>query len=53
MINLVLTRECAKRCSFCFTGDYTKETEISLDFVDRLFNQFSDIESVNILEGDV
>tara|TARA_B100000959_G_scaffold37632_1_gene36337 strand:- start:958 stop:1935 length:978 start_codon:yes stop_codon:yes gene_type:complete len=52
MINLILTRECAKRCSFCFTGDYTKETEISLDFVDRLFNQFSDIDSVNILGGE-
>ena len=53
MINLVLTRECAKRCSFCFTGNYSKDTEVSLDFIDKLFSHFKQtMGGVNILGGE-
>ena len=51
--NLILTKECAKRCSFCFTGDYSKKTEMSLDFIDRFLNHFSDsISFLNLLGGE-
>ena len=51
--NLILTQECAKRCSFCFTGDYSKKTEMSLDFIDRFLKHFSDsISSINLLGGE-
>jgi len=51
--NLILTKECAKRCSFCFTGDYSKKTEMSLDFIDRFLKHFSDsISFLNLLGGE-
>ncbi len=51
--NLILTQECAKRCSFCFTGDYSKKTEMSLDFIDRFLKHFSDsISYINLLGGE-
>jgi|6_EtaG_2_1085325.scaffolds.fasta_scaffold69033_2 organic radical activating enzyme len=51
--NLILTQECAKRCSFCFTGDYSKKTEMSLDFIDRFLKHFSDsITYINLLGGE-
>lgn len=51
--NLILTQECAKRCSFCFTGDYSKKTEMSLDFIDRFLNHFSDsISHILLLGGE-
>jgi len=51
LLNLILTRECPKRCSFCFTGDYSKETEMSLDFIDRVLTRFSP-DSINLLGGE-
>lgn len=51
VLNLILTRECPKRCSFCFTGDYSKETEMSLDFIDRVVTRFSP-DLINLLGGE-
>lgn len=39
-MNLVLTKECSKRCSFCFTGAYDAGTEMSLEFIDKLLSHF-------------
>ena len=51
VLNLILTRECPKRCSFCFTGDYSKETEMSHDFIDRVVTRFSP-DLINLLGGE-
>jgi len=40
-MNLILTKECAKKCSFCFTGDYSKSTEMSLEFIEKIIKQFN------------
>tara|TARA_R100000687_G_C6419399_1_gene150239 strand:+ start:90 stop:1049 length:960 start_codon:yes stop_codon:yes gene_type:complete len=53
VINLVLTKECAKLCSFCFTGDYSKGTEMSLDYIDRFLTRFSSsLSYLNVLGGE-
>ena len=40
-MNLILTKECSKRCSFCFTGEFSKETEMSLEFIEKVIGQFN------------
>jgi len=51
-MNLILTKECAKKCSFCFTGDYSKNTEMSLELIEKLIvKQFNTQDSYFQLLG--
>jgi len=50
-LNLILTKACNKRCSFCFTDSYSKETEMSLEFIERVLDHFP-LRTVKLLGGE-
>ena len=50
--NLILTKSCDKKCSFCFTHDYDINSEMSLDFIKELITKFPEINSFNLLGGE-
>ena len=50
-MNLVLTKECSKRCSFCFTGNYDAGTEMSFDFIERVVSHFYELPMSQLMES--
>ena len=50
--NLILTKSCDKRCSFCFTHDYNINSEMSLEFIKKLLQRFPEIKGFNLLGGE-
>lgn len=50
--NLILTKECDKRCSFCFTHNYDKNTEMSIDFIKKLVYEHPEITGFSLLGGE-
>jgi len=51
-MNLILTKECAKKCSFCFTGDYSKNTEMSLTLIETIIKRFNNNITFKLLGGE-
>jgi len=50
-INLILTKECAKKCSFCFTGDYSTSTEMSIPLLIQILDELRPTK-VSLLGGE-
>lgn len=50
--NLILTKECNKKCSFCFTNGHDLNSEMSLDFINKLIDNFPEINGFKLLGGE-
>jgi len=50
-MNLILTKDCAKECSFCFTGEKSKGSEMSLTTISKILKQFP-LAEIRLLGGE-
>jgi organic radical activating enzyme len=50
-MNLILTKDCAKQCSFCFTGVKDKDNEMDFNTIVKILDEFPEAD-IRLLGGE-